>query len=83
MRAETGAADRVAPAGTAGHTTDDAPSIAEPAEQRKQPNFGACIGCGIRIAPSSGTLRCPTCAAWRRWFSAHRIASRALREASR
>lgn len=57
-------------------------SIAEPAERRKQPNFGACIGCGIRIAPSSTTLHCATCSAWRRWFSAHRIASQALREAT-
>lgn len=46
-------------------------------------HYGACIGCGIRIAPSSTTLRCATCAAWRRWFSAHRIASRALRGATR
>lgn len=49
--------------------------------ERKQ-DFGTCIGCGIRIAPSSTTLRCATCAAWRRWFSAHRIASAALREAA-
>lgn len=55
--------------------------VADPEQPRKQ-DFGACIGCGIRIAPSSTTLRCPTCAAWRRWFSAHRIASRALREAT-
>ncbi len=52
-------------------------------EQSRKQDFGACIGCGIRIAPSNTTLRCPTCAAWRRWFSAHRIASAALREATR
>lgn len=56
--------------------------IVADAERPRKQDFGACIGCGIRIAPSSGTLRCPTCAAWRRWFSAHRIASRALREAT-
>ncbi len=33
---------------------------------------------GNRIDPRGGTLRCPTCAAWRRWYSAHRIASQAL-----
>lgn len=45
-------------------------------------HYGACIGCGARITPSTATLRCPTCAAWARWFSAHRVASAALREAT-
>ncbi len=46
-------------------------------------NYGACVGCGIAITPSATTLRCRTCAAWARWFSAHRIASAALQEAQR
>lgn len=77
-----GAADRGAPAGTA-EDSISTPSIADQDDARKQPDFGACIGCGIRVAPSSTTLHCPTCAAWRRWFVAHRLASRYLREATR
>ena len=44
---------------------------------------GRCINCQMRIEPRAGALRCSTCAAWRRWWSAHRIASQALQEATR
>jgi predicted RNA-binding Zn-ribbon protein involved in translation (DUF1610 family) len=73
---EWGQPDRIA------EGTDSTPSIAAPDAKGKQ-DFGTCIGCGIRIAPSNTTLRCPTCAAWARWFSAHRLASQALRETTR
>lgn len=81
MRARRGGGPAGGSRGTAGQTRDDAPILADAEQPRKQ-DFGACIGCGIRIAPSSTTVRCATCAAWRRWFSAHRIASAALREAT-
>ena len=45
--------------------------------------LGNCAGCGIRIDVRAGTMRCATCAAWRRWYSAHRVASQALREIAR
>ena len=56
----------------------DSPTIFAPAQP-----LGNCIGCGIRIDVRAGTLRCPTCAAWRRWYSAHRLASQALQEVRR
>lgn len=82
MRAKRGAGGEVALAGAAEEAQRSA-SIAEPAERRKQPDFGACIHCGQHIRLTSGATTCPTCSAWRRWFSAHRIASRALREVPR
>lgn len=45
------------------------------------PNVGNCILCGQHIKLVGGATTCPTCAAWRRWYSARRIAARALREA--
>ena len=58
--------------------TDDSTEIFAP-----QLRLGNCVGCAVRIDPRGGTLRCPTCAAWRRWYSAHRVASQALREIAR
>lgn len=45
--------------------------------------FGTCIACGQHIRVDTGATRCQQCAAWRRWFIAHRIASRYLREVKR
>lgn len=45
--------------------------------------IGNCIACGQHIRLTAGVTTCPTCAAWRRWYSAHRIASRYLREIPR
>ena len=47
------------------------------------PPLGNCINCGQHIRLTAGVTTCPTCAAWRRWYSAHRIASRYLREVQR
>lgn len=47
--------------------------LAEPDHHRKQAALGRCV-CGLRVETSTTTLRCATCSAWRRWFSAHRIA---------
>lgn len=85
MRPSKGAADRVAPAGTAGQHISTA-SVDAPAEVGKQAvspvlRLGTCANCGIRLV--SGATTCPTCTAWRRWYVAHRIASRLLREAMR
>ena len=48
---------------------------------RAAQKLGNCASCGQRIRLVGGATTCPTCAAWRRWFIAHRIASRYLREA--
>ena len=45
--------------------------------------WGNCVGCFARIDLRLGVMRCARCAAWRRWYVAHRLASQALREASR
>lgn len=63
--------------GTAGHTKDDTAIIG--AAQY----LGNCISCGSRIALVGGATTCPTCSAWRRWYSAHRIAAGFMREVSR
>lgn len=68
--------------GTAGQTRDDTASIADAGSEGKQ-DFGTCIGCGIRIAPSVSSSMCGTCRAWHRWYISHRIASRYLRAATR
>lgn len=47
------------------------------------PRLGNCINCGQYIRLVGGATTCPTCSAWRRWYSAHRIASRYLREVPR
>lgn len=47
------------------------------------PPLGACIGCGTRISLVGSVTTCPICSAWRRWYSAFRVASQALREAAR
>lgn len=41
--------------------------------------WGNCVACGATIHPARGATTCPTCAAWHRWYSAFRIASRYLR----
>ena len=87
MRPSEGAADRVAPAGTADQA-QRADSVAEPAEAGKQAvvpflRLGNCANCGIRIRLVGGATTCPTCSAWRRWYIAHRLASRYLREVAR
>lgn len=58
------------------------------AEDRNQstdiiPHPGTCANCRERIRLLGGLTNCPLCAAWRRWFSAQRIAAGYLREASR
>ena len=53
------------------------PAIIPPAQI-----LGKCISCGSRINLVGGATTCPTCAAWRRWYSAHRIASGYMREVS-
>lgn len=70
---EWGQPDRIA------EDTQRNASIAPPADARKLPPLGQCISCGqhIRVTVAS---TCGTCQAWRRWFSAHRLASQALRE---
>lgn len=74
--------------GTAGQTRESTASLTEHAEVGKQAvspflPLGACANCGIRIRLTGGITTCPTCTAWRRWYVAHRIASRYLREAMR
>lgn len=44
--------------------------------------WGNCVSCGAPIRPANDAT-CPTCAAWHRWYSAFRVASRYLREATR
>lgn len=84
MRPSEGAADRGAPAGTAGQHISTA-SLAEPAEVGKQamPPIGACINCGQHIRLTGGATTCGTCRAWHRWYRAWRLSSRYLREAQR
>lgn len=59
--------------------------LADERTARKQavPPIGNCINCGQHIRLTGGATTCPTCTAWRRWYVAHRIASRLLREAMR
>ncbi len=47
------------------------------------PDLGNCANCGAHVRLIGGTTTCPTCAAWHRWYSAHRIASQALRGVTR
>lgn len=87
MTRPEGAADRVAPAGTAGQTQRTV-MIAEHGGAGKQAvspflPLGACASCGQHIRLIGGATTCPTCSAWRRWYSAHRLASRYLREVAR
>lgn len=42
--------------------------------------LGNCANCGAHVRLIGGATTCPTCAAWRRWYSAHRVAAQALRE---
>lgn len=37
-------------------------------------NVGNCPVCGTRIRLVGGATSCGPCGAWRRWYSAHRIA---------
>ncbi|MBX3704613.1 MAG: hypothetical protein KF822_12630 [Steroidobacteraceae bacterium] len=57
-------------------------SQAEPIRQQLA-DLGNCANCGQHIRLTGGATTCPTCTAWRRWYVAHRIASRLLREAMR
>lgn len=54
-----------------------------PSKPHRMPELGNCANCGQRIRLVGGVTTCPTCAAWRRWYIAHRIASRYLREVTR
>jgi hypothetical protein len=47
-----------------------------PEEKAPEIALGRCQ-CGTPIGSRITGLHCPTCSAWRRWFSAHRIASHA------
>lgn len=70
--------------GAAGQTRDDADILAErDAGSKQAPDLGNCIHCGQHIRLVGGATTCPTCAAWRRWYVAHRIASGYLREVGR
>lgn len=61
--------------GTAEQSTDDADILAERDEGSKQAaSLGRCV-CGTPIGSRITGVHCPTCAAWRRWFSAHRVAT--------
>lgn len=81
MRRERGAGGEVTLAGAAEDRTGTR-IVTEHDVERKQPNVGRCINCGhhIRVTVSS---TCGTCRAWHRWYSAHRLATRYLREATR
>lgn len=74
VKRDWGAGDRRQPTPSA--IDDSSPDILTTSMR-----LGNCASCGIRIDVTAGSLRCPTCAAWRRWFSAHRLASQELREA--
>ena len=79
----TEGADRLGAAGTA-EDTQRTPILAERDADRKQPpGLGNCIRCEQHSRLLGGATTCPTCAAWRRWHIAHRIAGRYLREATR
>lgn len=45
--------------------------------------LGNCINCGQHIVIAGGPSVCGTCSAWQRWYTAFKIASEALREATR
>lgn len=70
MSGDRGAADRVAPAGTAGRT-DTLPSMHAPAAGRNHPPVGTCITCRQHIRMTIPST-CGTCRAWHRWYVAHR-----------
>lgn len=78
---EWGQPDRIA------ESTDDTAIVAEADGAGKQATpflrLGNCVNCGQRIKLVGGMTTCPTCSAWRRWYVAHRLASRYLREATR
>ena len=59
------------------HTTDNEAIV--PPLQR----LGNCLNCGQHIKLTGAFTTCGQCAAWRRWHSAHRLASQALREVRR
>lgn len=83
MRPERGAGGAWERAGPA-EETPRARIVDEPAVERKRAlSVGACVSCGQCIRLIGGATTCSTCSAWRRWYSAHRLASAALREATR
>lgn len=69
-RAEGGATGRLPPDQAAGE--EQRPEILPPL-----PELGNCASCGGRLRLVAGSTTCPTCGAWRRWASAHRIARQA------
>lgn len=48
-----------------------------------QHSLGNCASCGVHIRLVGGATTCPTCAAWHRWYSSFRLASKYLREVPR
>lgn len=77
MPAKRGAADRVAPAGTA-EDSSSAAILPDAGQTSKQRSLGKCV-CGAAIDSNLHTLGCRTCGAWSRWKSAFRIAANALK----
>lgn len=74
MSAQVGAAGRLPP--------DRAAEEEQRAEiLPREINLGNCLACGGRLRLVVGATSCPTCSAWRRWASAHRIARLAARGA--
>lgn len=49
-----------------------------PLRPLQMPVLGSCASCGQRIKLVGGATQGQTCSAWRRWYIAHRIASRHL-----
>lgn len=61
---------------------------AAPKDQRARifsfpPVMGNCASRGIQIDLRGCAPNCRTCSAWHRWYSAHRLASRYLKETAR
>lgn len=83
------ASKRCGPAGGSRATAEDSTNtriLAERDDDGKQafPPLGRCVNCKQTITLTGpATPLCTTCRAWRRWYVAHRIASRYLREATR
>lgn len=69
MKPEVGAAGRLPPDRAA--EEERRADILPPALE-----LGNCVACRGRLQLVGGATSCPTCSAWRRWASAHRIACR-------
>jgi len=78
---------RCGPAGGSRETAEKRTNLTILAEhdgfRKPFPQLGSCIGCGTKISLAGGATTCLTCAAWRRWYSSHRVASLGLREVTR